>query len=249
MIELRDVSVRFGGVRALDRISVSAGSGLTALIGPNGAGKTTLMNVICGLTRTHAGTVHFRDRDVTRWRAHRIARLGMARTFQSIALFDDMTVLENVLVGLHTTMRAGTIASALRLPRHCRDEHRAHEAAEAQLTRFGLERYADQPATALPHGLQRQVELARALAADPALLLLDEPLAGLAQDEIDATGRIIRALADAGTAVLLVEHSMDAVMSLSDHIVVLDHGALLAEGPPARIQADERVVTAYLGTC
>ena len=248
VIELTDVSVRFGGVRALDGVTTGADAGrLTALIGPNGAGKTTLMNVICGITPPDAGSIRFRGRDVTRRRAHRIARLGMARTFQSVQLFGDMTVMENVLTGRHVRMRAGMLAAALRLPRHFADERLARRFAEGLLARLGLGELADEPATSLPYGLQRRTELARALAAEPTLLVLDEPMAGLAGDEMAELGRTIRQLVDDGLGVLLVEHAMEAVMALSDHVVVLDRGSVLAEGPPAEIQSDERVVAAYLG--
>jgi branched-chain amino acid transport system permease protein len=248
MIELRDVTVGFGGVRALDGVTATAAAGrLTALIGRNGAGKTTLMNVVSGLTRPDAGSVRVLGRDVTRRRPHRIARLGLARTFQNLALFGDMTVLENVLVGRHARMRAGALAGAFRLPRHRAGEREARLAADRLLARLELGHVADQPATSLPYGLQRRVELARALAAEPRALLLDEPLAGLSGDEAAEVGRTIRSLVDGGLSVLLVEHAVDAVMSLSDHVVVLDHGSLLTEGPPEQIQADERVVAAYLG--
>jgi ABC-type branched-subunit amino acid transport system ATPase component len=248
MIELRDVTVGFGGVRALDGVTATAGPGaVTALIGPNGAGKTTLMNVVSGLVRPDRGTVRLLGRDVTRRRPHRIARLGLARTFQNLELFGDMTVLENVLVGGHARTRAGAVAAAFRLPRHRAGERTARRAAERLLARLELADMADRRATALPYGLQRRVELARALAAEPRVLLLDEPLAGLSGEEAAEVGRTIRGLADDGLSVLLVEHAVDAVMALSDHVVVLDHGSLLTEGPPAQIQADERVIAAYLG--
>jgi branched-chain amino acid transport system permease protein len=248
VVELAQVSVRFGGVRALDGVTTGADAGrLTALIGPNGAGKTTLMNAICGITPPDAGSIRFRGRDVTRWRPHRIARLGMARTFQTVQLFDDMTVLENVLIGRHVRMRAGMLAAAFRLPRHFADERAARRFGERLLARLELSELAGEPATTLPYGLQRRIELARALAAEPALLVLDEPMAGLSGEETAELGRTIRQLVEDGLGVLLVEHAMEAVMSLSDHVVVLDRGSVLAEGPPARIQSDERVIAAYLG--
>ena len=195
VIELSDVSVRFGGVRALDGVTIGADAGrLTALIGPNGAGKTTLMNVICGITPPDAGSIRFRGRDVTGWRPHRIARLGMARTFQTVQLFDDMTVLENVLIGRHVRMRAGVLAAAFRLPRHLADERVARRFAERLLARLELGGLASEPATTLPYGLQRRIELARALAAEPTLLLLDEPMAGLSSEEMAELGRTIRQL-------------------------------------------------------
>jgi ABC-type branched-subunit amino acid transport system ATPase component len=249
VIELTDVSLSFGGVRALDRVTTGARAGLlTALIGPNGAGKTTLMNVVCGLAAPDSGSVRFDGRDITGWRPHRIARLGVARTFQDVRLFDGMTVLENVLVGRHHRARAGALAAALRLPRHRREEREARRFAERLLGRTGLSAVAGEPATALPVGLQRRAELARALAGEPGLLLLDEPMAGLTGPETAQLGRLLRELVAEGLGVLLVDHTMDAVMALSDHVVVLDRGALLAAGPPSQIQADEHVVAAYLGT-
>jgi branched-chain amino acid transport system permease protein len=248
LLELEDVSVTFGGVRAVAGVSAAVEPGrLTSLIGPNGAGKTTLMNMSCGVIRADRGRIRFRGHDVTRWGTHRIARLGMARTFQNIELFGDMSVRENVLVGHHARLRAGLVASALRLPRHLREEREAGREVDALLARLGLDHVAGERATALPYGLQRRVELARALAAEPALLLLDEPLAGLSYDESGDVGALVRELVAEGLAVLLVEHAMDAVMALSDHVLVLDRGALLAEGPPEAIQRDERVIAAYLG--
>jgi ABC-type branched-subunit amino acid transport system ATPase component len=220
---------------------------VTALIGPNGAGKTTLMNVVSGITRPDAGSIRLLGRDVTRRAPHRITRLGLARTFQNVQLFGDLTVLENVLVGRHARMRAGVVAAALRLPRHFADERDARGAVEKLLARLRLDDVADERATSLPYGRQRQVELARALASEPSALLLDEPLAGLSAEEAAAFGGTVRELADGGLSVLLVEHAIDAVMTLSDRIVVLHRGAVLAEGPPERIRSDERVVSAYLG--
>ena len=248
LLELEDVSVRFGGVRALDGVSTAVAAGrVTALIGPNGAGKTTLVNVVSGLTRPDAGTVRLCGHDVTGRRPHRIARRGLSRTFQHVELFGDMSVLDNVLVGRHARMRAGAAAATLRLPRHRADERAARRAATVLLERFGLAAHANEAAVGLPFGVQRRTELARALAAEPALLLLDEPLAGLTDAETEEIGRLLRELAADGLAVLLVDHATDVVLALADQVVVLDRGSVLAEGPPARIRADARVVAAYLG--
>lgn len=248
LVEIRDISVRFGGVHALDSVSVDIEHGrLTAVIGPNGAGKTTLMNVLSGMTRPDGGTVRFRDHHVTGRPAHRIAALGMSRTFQNIELFDTMTVRENVLVGRHLRMRAGLLSGLLRLPRHFVDERQAARAVGELIERLELTDVADEPVTGLPYGLQRRVELARALASEPVLLLLDEPMAGLTRGEIAEVGQTIRELMADGLSVLLVEHAIDAVMMLSDEVIVLDRGALLATGTPREIQADERVIAAYLG--
>ncbi|MGH2801472.1 MAG: ABC transporter ATP-binding protein [Thermoleophilaceae bacterium] len=248
LLELSDVAVSFGGVHAVKGVTagVEAGS-VTALIGPNGAGKTTLMNMASGVTRPDRGAIRFRGQDVTRWAAHRIARLGMARTFQNIELFRDMTVRENVLAGRHARMSAGLLAAALRLPRHFADERDGRRFVSELLGRLGLDEVADEPATSLPYGLERRAELARALASEPALLLLDEPMAGLSREESEEVGATIRALVGGGLTVLLVEHEMETVMALSDRVLVLDHGTLLAEGAPGQIQSDEAVIAAYLG--
>jgi len=234
VLRAEDVSVRFGGVHAVERLSLDCPAGrVTGLIGPNGAGKTTLFNVLTGLQRPTAGRVVLDDHDVTRLSAQRRARAGLARTFQRLEVFGSLTVRENVLL-------AAELQPGLR------------RAAAAALTdelvdRVGLAAVSDSPAGVLPTGLCRLLELARALATSPTTLLLDEPGSGLDETETRALGDLLLSLAGAGTAVLLVEHDVELVMRVCEHVYVLDFGELLCEGTPTEVQADEAVQTAYLG--
>jgi len=232
-LDVRDVTVRFGGVTAVDRATISADGGqVTALIGPNGAGKTTLFNVVTGLQRPSGGKVFLDGKDITHTPTHRRARHGIARTFQRLEAFGSLTVEENIRVAA--------------------DAVRAKNTKPAQVTRglikrIGLERYADARADSVPTGVARLVELARALAIDPELLLLDEPSSGLSEAETDAFGELLRDLAAQGRAVLIVEHDMGLIMRVSDVIHVLDRGKLIASGTPTEVQADPLVRKAYLG--
>lgn len=248
LLRATGLSLNFGGVLAVDDVTIDVGAQqVTALIGPNGAGKTTLFNLLSGILQPSKGRIVVHERDVTGWPSHRIASLGIARTFQNLELFGEMSVRNNVLVGRHRLMRSGILSSALRLPRQRAEEQVTGRAVSMILEQVGLEDVAEWPATALPYGLQRRVELARALAAEPFLIMLDEPLAGLAVSEIAEFGRLIRDLVAGGLSVLLVEHHMVAVMGLSDELFVLDQGHLIARGNPAKIQTDEAVIAAYLG--
>jgi len=248
LLEAQGLGRDFGGltaVRALD-FAVKTGQ-IKALIGPNGAGKTTIFNMIAGALDPTRGRVLFEGEPLPVRSPHAVAARGIARTFQLVRLFGDMTVLENVLVGCHRRGRAGWAACALRTPAMRREEGRLVERAWQVLGWLGLEDRARQTAALLPYGEQRLVELGRALAAEPRLLLLDEPGAGLNADEHARLARLIRKIREAGTTVLLVDHHMDFVMDLSDEVLVLSYGEKLAEGPPREVRRDPAVIAAYLG--
>jgi branched-chain amino acid transport system ATP-binding protein len=221
---------------------------ILGVIGPNGAGKTTLFNLISGMHSPDEGWIMFAGRNVTKMPAHSRTRLGMARTFQNLALFDEMSVIDNVRVGAHVRLKSSLLAAALRTGSERAEEIRSREDAAKLLDFVGLLPYAEQPANSLAFGHQRLLEIARALASRPRLLLLDEPAAGLNSSELESLVVLIRHIRDQhGLSILLIGHTMRLVMTLSDRIVVLDHGVQLAEGPPLAIQNDARVIEAYLG--
>jgi branched-chain amino acid transport system permease protein len=247
VLDVHAIRKEFGGLVAVNDVSFQMHAGeIIGLIGPNGAGKSTTFNLVSGVLAPSAGTVQFRGEKVDRAAARRIARLGMSRTFQHVKLIPDMTVLENVALGGHLRARAGTLRAMLRLDRA--EERQLLREAERQLERIGMRDHADELAGNLALGPQRLVEIARALATDPSLLLLDEPAAGLRLKEKQALGAVLRQLKDEGLSILLVEHDMDFVMGLTDRIVVMEFGTRLIEGTPAEVQANPAVRAAYLGT-
>ena len=248
LLAVDDLEQSFGGVMALAGVGFQVPEGLIyAVIGPNGAGKTTLFNNLCGFYQPSSGSIRFDGYELCGLPTHRIAALGIARTFQNLQLFFNMTVLENVMVGCHLRAKTNLLTAALRLPRVWREERRLREWANEALELCDLTDRAAQPAGSLPYGLMKRVEIARALAAHPRLLLLDEPAAGLNDTETLALRDLIARIRATGVTVLLVEHHMPLVMNVSDRLLVLDYGSVLAEGTPAEIQIDPRVVAAYLG--
>ena len=248
LLEVKDVRRSFGGLVAVNRVSFSVTSGqIKAVIGPNGAGKTTLFNIISGLLKADAGQVAFKDRPITGFKPYQIARAGISRTFQNPSLFFQMSVLENVMVGRHSRSHWEFAGCCLRFPGQSGEERSIRKAALAQLDYVGLAPLAGFLAGGLSFGQRRMVELARALATDPELLLLDEPASGLNTREKENLGALIRRIRDRGITVLLVEHDMTVVMDLSDDILVLHNGTVIAEGSPATIQNDPEVISIYLG--
>lgn len=248
LLDIQNVCHAFGGLVALDSVTFSVfPDQIKAVIGPNGAGKTTLFNVVSGILRSDTGDVLLEGSPITGLQPYEIGQRGISRTFQNLSLFAHMSVLENVMVGCHCRTRAGIISSALRLPRHRRDERQAREKSLEYLAAVGLADRRDWPVAELPFGQRRLVELARALATEAKLLLLDEPASGLNTKETDDLGQIICQIRDRGIAILLVEHDMSLVMDISDSIFVLNFGKPVAEGPPTEIRSDPEVISIYLG--
>jgi len=249
LLRASDVHLSFGGVKALAGVDLEVRSGeVFSIIGPNGAGKTTMLNAISGVLRVTAGRIEFDGRDVTRVRTQALAGMGLARTFQNLALFRGMTVQENILVGRHALMRSGVLACGLPLG-PARIEEKRHRERVAEILDFlGLARLASEHADTLPYGLRKRVELGRAIAIEPKLLLLDEPMAGMTVAEKQELMALVMELnGRKGITVIFIEHDMGVVMRLSHRVAVLDHGVKIAEGTPAEIGANEKVVQAYLG--
>ncbi|CAN7207959.1 branched-chain amino acid ABC transporter ATP-binding protein/permease [Bosea sp. LjRoot90] len=245
---VKDLYKAYGGIVPVRNVSFAITAGkVHALIGPNGAGKTTLLNLLSGHVAPDGGSIRFEGRETVGLPAHRVAALGIARTFQNLKLFGELSALDNVLLGAHRHVETGFAASLLGLPSSRRAEATARADALALLADLGLGERSYEPAKSLPYGLQRRLEIARALASQPKLLLLDEPAAGLNPQETHELGEVIRRIQQAGVTVLLIEHHMDLVMGISQHVLVLDYGALIAEGRPEAIRRDPKVITAYLG--
>ena len=247
VLEVKDVSVRFGGLTALDAVSLTAPPRhVLGIIGPNGAGKTTLLNVLCGFIQPDQGQVIIDGRRQDRLRPHRLAGLGVARTLQGVGLFASLSAIENVMIGADCRARAGFFSALLGLPRSSGDERRLRREALQALERVGAGQVADARPGELPYGMRKRIALARALVAQPKILLLDEPASGLAEDELGELGALLRELA-AETTLVIVEHHMDLMMSVCDSLVVLDFGKVISRGSPQEIQADPAVTAAYLG--
>ncbi len=248
LLQVANVTKAFGGLKAVNEVSLTVEPGkIAGLIGPNGSGKTTLFNLISGIYPLSGGNIHFKGDNVTGYPAHKINRLGLARTFQEIQLFYDMTVLENAMLGCHRLTRAGAVAAFVRPAWVAKEESFIRQKAIAALEFVGLAEVAADLARKIPYGHQRLLEVARALAGDPTLLLLDEPAAGMNQAETKALMRLIANIRELGVTVFLVEHNMKMVMGTCEYITVLSYGRVIAQGTPDEVQENEEVIHAYLG--
>lgn len=249
ILETKDITMRFGGVTAVHNLSIEVNEGeIVALIGPNGAGKTTAFNMITGVYDPTGGKIYYQGKDITGMRPDQITKLGVARTFQNIRLFKKLSVLENILIAHHLRLKSDFLTASLRLPKYKAEEREMREKTQALIEAFGLSKYQNEVASSLPYGLQRRLEIARALATDPELLLLDEPAAGMNPKETDELTHFIREIKEQyNLTVFLIEHHMDLVMEISERIYVLDFGETIAKGTADEVQNNPKVIVAYLG--
>jgi branched-chain amino acid transport system ATP-binding protein len=248
ILDAKDVTKHFGGIKAVEGVSFRIKeNSIASIIGPNGAGKTTLFNCLTGITKPSGGQINFRDKDISGLPPHEVAKLGIARTFQNIRIFPDMTVLENVMVAQHTRIRYGLVSCILRNHKFRSRETSIREKAFEFLELTGLDGFAGTLAGNLPYGSRRRLEVARALATEPKIVLMDEPTAGMNPSETQDVMLLIKQIRDLGKTVIIIEHDMHLVMGISDWVIVLDHGIKISEGPPGTVKNDQLVIEAYLG--
>ncbi len=248
ILEIRELTKTFGGLKAVEQVSFKVAPGIIlGIIGPNGAGKTTLFNCLTGIYAPARGQIFFEGRDLAGKKTYEITAMGIARTFQNIRIFGSMSVLENVMIGQHTRSKEGIITAVMRTGKFQKEEAEIRSKAYEYLEFAGIQDYADIPAESLPYGGQKRLEIARALATEPKILLLDEPAAGMNPHESSELMNLIKKIKEWGKTVIIIEHDMKVVMGISDHIVVLDHGIKIAEGNPGEIQNNHDVIEAYLG--
>lgn len=247
-LEVKTISKHFGGIRAIEEVSFHTNDKtILSIIGPNGAGKTTLFNCLTGFMKPTKGSIVFSGQEISGFPADKVSRLGISRTFQNIKLFKSLTLLENVMVAQHTKIRSGFISAIMHSPSFKKEEQTIREKAYEYLELFSLEAHAGKVSGSMPYGVQRKLEIARALATEASLLLFDEPTAGMNPQETAGMMQTIKDLRNLGKTIILIEHDMKFVMGISDRIIVLDHGVKIAEGTPDEIKADQMVIEAYLG--
>ena len=248
ILETKGIGIHFGGLRAVDNVSFTAEEGqITAIIGPNGAGKTTLFNLIAGFYTPTEGQVYFEGKDITGVKTFRRTDMGLTRTFQNINLFKDLSVMDNVLVGLHCKTKCDPISAMLTLPNQRREEKKSREQVMETLAFLGLDHVAEEKAGSLSYGMQKNLEIARAMVSHPKVILLDEPASGLNTSDLDSLSRRVVDIRNSGITVVLIEHKMDVVMTISDKIIVLNFGKKIADGTPDEVSHDQGVIEAYLG--